>query len=259
MTSSRSLALYGQGLPAGLVVPNEYWSLLDEYNLEELGRWQFEAQERLAWMYRGLKQQYPERVYVPFATRVDQDEVACWTLPSPKIVQIHDYTDPGWERPRYYADFRSFMRSVVDDIFDTWLDIGSGSSTFPMEDVTIEPDLLYASGDLPLGFVVPDAYIAFDDLEMASVGQWTLEPRVRLREIFRDLRSVNPGRWLMPFAWRSGGDNAVCWTYPNVGVEEVAGIKTGEVATVSWYPDERAWMHKVVEEMLDSRPKGDGR
>jgi hypothetical protein len=63
--------------------------------------------------YAGLKERYRQRQLVPFARRVDCDDVACFETTAgvkPLAVQvIHDFAAPGWEQ-----------RKVFDN-FDTWL------------------------------------------------------------------------------------------------------------------------------------------
>ncbi|MGB7845999.1 MAG: hypothetical protein WBL63_10315 [Candidatus Acidiferrum sp.] len=49
----------------------------------------------------GLKERYGHRELVPFALRLDCDDVACWVQKSmPQVVIIRDFANIGWESDR---------------------------------------------------------------------------------------------------------------------------------------------------------------
>jgi hypothetical protein len=81
------------------------WTLLDG---------QFSA-SRMA----GLKQRFPGRDLFPFALRTDCDDVACWEKGTPdKVVVVHDFADPGWERVAVFEKFWDWFRSAIEGFID---------------------------------------------------------------------------------------------------------------------------------------------
>lgn len=76
------------------------------------------AQEKM----EGLKTRYPERNLVPFARNQSNDDVACWDKDAPgKVVVIHDYADPGWERRATFDTFQDWFRSAMEEFIEVQL------------------------------------------------------------------------------------------------------------------------------------------
>lgn len=67
-----------------------------------------------------MKQRYPERILVPFARRLDNDDRACFDASKfavePKIIIIHDFAAPGWEKKGELASFENWLKLVEEDI-----------------------------------------------------------------------------------------------------------------------------------------------
>jgi hypothetical protein len=60
----------------------------------------------------------PQRVLVPFAKRQDNDDVACWDVPTGKVAVIHDSADPGWEARGEFSGFYAWLRQALDDLIE---------------------------------------------------------------------------------------------------------------------------------------------
>jgi hypothetical protein len=108
-------------LPSGFEYPHEFIRIV-ELGLTNLEPWWILEGEALRDRFRGLRERYPDNLVVPFATRQDNDDVACWDVTQGKIVIVHDYAAPGWERRRRpeFATFYDWFRQAVEDciIFD---------------------------------------------------------------------------------------------------------------------------------------------
>ena len=69
--------------------------------------------------YDGMKKRYPERVLIPFAQRLDNDDVACFEPNNGGIVQIiHDFSSPGYEQRETYNTFWDWFKSAINDMID---------------------------------------------------------------------------------------------------------------------------------------------
>ena len=66
-----------------------------------------------------LKKRYPDRKLIPFAKRVDCDDVACFEVDKPKKVEIiHDFADPGWEQRAEHPDFWAWFKEAIDEFIE---------------------------------------------------------------------------------------------------------------------------------------------
>ena len=87
-------------LPEWFEYPQNLLSLLenDEINF---GHWQLLHGKWLNVRHIGLKEHFPNLDLVPFARRLDDDDVACFDVSKsssiPKVKIIHDFSSSGWE------------------------------------------------------------------------------------------------------------------------------------------------------------------
>jgi hypothetical protein len=104
-------------LPTGFEYPREFVRIV-ELGLTDLEPWLVLEGERLAAKHLGLRERFPLRSLVPFASRQDNDDVACWDLDqgSGRVVIVHDYASPGWERRAEFATFNDWLRQAVEDL-----------------------------------------------------------------------------------------------------------------------------------------------
>lgn len=103
-------------LPVGFTYPAELVRVV-EHGLVDLEPWNILTGERLAQKHLGLRKRYPSASLVPFASRTDNDDVACWDmdLPRGRVVIIHDWASPGWERGAELHSTTSWIRQAVED------------------------------------------------------------------------------------------------------------------------------------------------
>lgn len=74
----------------------------------------------VAFIIKGLKQRYPERIIILFARRLDNDDRACFEeskfLTEPKIIIIHNFATSGWEKKKELEKFLDWLKLVEEDI-----------------------------------------------------------------------------------------------------------------------------------------------
>lgn len=106
-------------LPASFSYPGEFRRLV-RLGLIELEPWLVLQGDRLRVRAKSLALRFPERSLVPFAEREDCDDVACWDLAlgEGRVVIVHDFAEPGWERRDEYPDFHSWLRRAIEDFIE---------------------------------------------------------------------------------------------------------------------------------------------
>src|SRR5262249_6086940 len=101
-------------LPEWFTYPSAFLQLVDSGITQFDPWWIFDrkyAKEKMG----GLRARYPDRDLVPFARNQSNDDVACWDKNAPgKVVVIHDYADPGWERRATFDTFQDWFRSAIE-------------------------------------------------------------------------------------------------------------------------------------------------
>jgi hypothetical protein len=99
-------------MPAGL-------ARLTRQNLVDLSPWLVMDRESVQTRMAGLRTRYTAE-YVPFARRVDNDDLACLDPARPgRVVIVHDFASSGWELRREYPSFWDWFRSAVDDMIES--------------------------------------------------------------------------------------------------------------------------------------------
>ncbi|WP_217426983.1 hypothetical protein [Pandoraea pneumonica] len=105
-------------LPSWFSYPEDFLQAIDE-GLYDIGPWQILNGERLRMRHNGLKSRYPVHDLVPFARRLDTDDVACWDVKAPGAVQIiHDFAGPGWEVRESYPSFLGWLAAAKEEAKD---------------------------------------------------------------------------------------------------------------------------------------------
>ena len=83
-------------------------------------RWQ-PLEPDTAWaIARGMKERYPDREVLPFARRVDTDDIAVFvlsdlTIRRGAITVIEDFAPSGWECGYTYNTFDDWLRAARED------------------------------------------------------------------------------------------------------------------------------------------------
>ncbi|SDT07188.1 hypothetical protein [Microlunatus soli] len=106
-------------LPDGFVYPPLFLRVV-ELGLVELEPWSILHGEQLINRVRGIRDRYPQRKLVPFARRVDRDDVACFDLATTAstVRIIEDFGEPGFELFESYDDFAGWLHAAVQDLIE---------------------------------------------------------------------------------------------------------------------------------------------
>lgn len=105
-------------LPSWFAYPSDFLQEVQS-GLLDIGPWQILLGKWLRVRHDGLKKRFPDRSLVPFARRLDNDDVACWDRDaSGGVCVVHDFSAPGWERRAEYGSFAAWhqaARAEADD------------------------------------------------------------------------------------------------------------------------------------------------
>lgn len=105
-------------LPDWFEYPEEFLHLLKESKID-FGPWQLLHGKWLNIRHDGLKERYPHLNLIPFARRLDNDDVACFDTSenigsSLKIKIIHDFASSGWEEREVFEEFNSWLKEAME-------------------------------------------------------------------------------------------------------------------------------------------------
>ncbi|WP_256082111.1 hypothetical protein [Massilia sp. YIM B04103] len=105
-------------LPTWFTYPSDFVEQV-QAGLGDIGPWQILKGQWLHVRHEGLKKRFPDRDLVPFARRLDDDDVACWDSRQPTHVFIvHDFSAPGWEERAEFSSFQAWMLAAQEDAKD---------------------------------------------------------------------------------------------------------------------------------------------
>ena len=103
-------------LPYGFDYPKDFLWVVEQ-KLNNLCPWVIIFDDELKDKDLGLKSRYKSRILVPFARRVDNDDVACFeTNNTTDALIVHDYAKEGWEERQRFNSFWDWFRQAVDDM-----------------------------------------------------------------------------------------------------------------------------------------------
>lgn len=104
--------LDANALPDWFAYPADFLELFHSGMLD-LGPWQILAGNWLRVRHDGLKKRFPARSLVPFARRLDNDDIACWEQGNPdRVCVVHDFSAPGWERRAEFDSFAAWRHAA---------------------------------------------------------------------------------------------------------------------------------------------------
>lgn len=96
-------------VPSGLV-------RVCDRGLTDLSPWQVMERDLAKERLTSLRTRYSTK-YIPFARRLDNDDLACLDPAKPgRVAVIHDYADDGSESRREFASFWDWFRYAVEDM-----------------------------------------------------------------------------------------------------------------------------------------------
>ena len=102
--------------PTWFEYPGSFLRTVD-LGLTNIEPWEVLFGAKLQRCFDGLKERYPSRNLVPFAARIDNDDVACWDKNEPdKVFIVHDFASEGYERRGEFDSFWLWFKSAIDDM-----------------------------------------------------------------------------------------------------------------------------------------------
>jgi hypothetical protein len=165
-------------IPMGFKYPVSYVNFI-KGELCDLDPWIFLDDEELVLYYDGLKERYHYKEVLPFACRLDNDDVACFdaSVPSddPKVLIIHDFASPGWEGRGECENFLEWLElaKLESREYKAYLEFGPS----PQQKELYRIRVYLSKKSLPKGFDYPVSYRQFisrilRNLEMANIWPW---------------------------------------------------------------------------------------
>jgi hypothetical protein len=113
-----SMLLKKEDLDSPFEYPIEFKRLL-AYKIIYFKPWQIILGDELLHRFKGLRQRYPTQNVVPFATRLDNDDVACWDLNrNSGVCVISDFESKGFEYTEFYGEFGKWFEVAMMDFID---------------------------------------------------------------------------------------------------------------------------------------------
>jgi len=106
-------------LPKDFKYPDELVKII-ELNLTNINPWiVLNNEDIIKIRYEGVKKRYPNRILIPFAQRLDNDDIACFEIGSKNAIQIiHDFASSGYEQKKSYRNFWDWFKSAIDDMIN---------------------------------------------------------------------------------------------------------------------------------------------
>ena len=99
-------------MPNWFTYPSDFVSAVED-GLLDVGPWQILTRTWLVVRLDGLRKRFPNRSLVPFARRLDNDDIACWQKGTgAKVYLIHDFAAPGWEAQEQYPSFKDWLAAA---------------------------------------------------------------------------------------------------------------------------------------------------
>jgi len=107
---------------SGIGVPPGYKEARD-LNLVNLHPWHLLSDAEFDYFSSGLAKRFPGRVVIPFARRVDNDDVSCFVVRDPEqapgqVIVIHDFASPGHEVVGRIKTFWNWFRYATDEMIE---------------------------------------------------------------------------------------------------------------------------------------------
>ena len=103
-------------LPENFEYPLNFLTFIGENHMD-LEPWVIMEGDYLKKRYEGIIKRYHKKNLIPFARRIDNDDIACWDSNHLNmVVIIHDFASAGWEQRQIYNNFDEWMQSVKNDI-----------------------------------------------------------------------------------------------------------------------------------------------
>jgi hypothetical protein len=109
-------------LPSGFSYPKDYVVYANAGGVSKMGPWEFLWSKEPESIFAGLGSRYPDRCLVPFARRVDSDDLACFDHSDVTqlltVSMVHDFASAGWEQRERFESFTEWLNWVLAGVGD---------------------------------------------------------------------------------------------------------------------------------------------
>ena len=125
--------------PPSFTFPSSYTTLISLAELPAVSPifWLLQLDKGVENWTEILREQYPERVLVPFAKDRRTDDVFCFDgndhSGNPAVILIHSFTDPGWEYQGEWLHFDSWLSGLIE-FHEEWERTGDAELEPPRTD-----------------------------------------------------------------------------------------------------------------------------
>ena len=109
--------LSSEELPKGFQYPDLFTRLVS-LGILNIEPWWIPQGDLLRQRMASLRSRYPDRTLVIFASRQDNDDIACWDIDQGGVSLLHDFAEPGWEQRQRLTDFAAWLRLAIDDFIE---------------------------------------------------------------------------------------------------------------------------------------------
>ena len=97
--------------------PKAYLNLLEDWECESFGEWDFFPEQSMEAKIYDLRSKYPERKLIPFAERKRKDSIACFECgKGKKVIIVHPQTLRVQGSDTELDDVWAWMHFAVDEI-----------------------------------------------------------------------------------------------------------------------------------------------
>lgn len=111
-------------LPSKAELPNDFiypGAFLRIVNLQliNIEPWMIMDKNQVLFRMKGLKERYPSRTLIPFARRIDNDDIAAFEVFKGEKVQIiHDFASSGYEQRGEFILFWDWFKQALHDMIN---------------------------------------------------------------------------------------------------------------------------------------------
>lgn len=108
-------------LPKDFKFPASYINYVMQPDVPDLAPWKFlcESQKMSDGKLMALRRLYPSRILIPFAYRIDSDDLVCFDgkeySEEPLVYYIHLYATLGWEDRGSVPNFNEWLKQALQE------------------------------------------------------------------------------------------------------------------------------------------------
>ena len=116
--------LYDHEKPEGFVYPKSFLKEIGQDPVFDWEPWEYMGRQKdlTVWWFNTLKEQYPDRLLIPFAKVLYQDDIACFDgndhSGDPVVHYVHSFASPGWEDHGNVKNFDAWLENTKKEHYE---------------------------------------------------------------------------------------------------------------------------------------------